>query len=442
MNSSKILEILSLYNRFWNINQIEAGIPRDLLPACLSQLGNREVLVLKGIRRCGKSTLMAQVINELLKQGVNPVSILRVNLEEPLFSTENSVDLLEQIYQVYREKIWPEGKCWIFLDEIQQVPGWESWVRGRLETEDLKIFVTGSSSHLLSHEIGTRLTGRNISFEVFPLSFAEFLRFQDLEVNGELDYIAKKSTIRKAFIEYLQYGGFPEVVLRTSTDDKELLLKQYFDDLVYRDIVSRYEIRDVANLRNLAIYLLTQVARQTSITKLRNNFSISQDKTENYISAILESYLLFKIRLFSCSLKQSMRAGFKPYAIDTGLRNRVAFSFSEDLGWLVENVVGIFLLREYEEVFFTKNGSEIDFVVKEGMRITKRIQVWYEDPSVTDIPVRELKGFNQVRDSGGELILVTNDYEGVIESGSGQVRCVPIIKFLLGMGDKISPQVS
>ncbi|HWQ65894.1 MAG TPA: DUF4143 domain-containing protein [Methanospirillum sp.] len=154
-------------------------------------------------------------------------------------------------------------------------------------------------------------------------------------------------------------------MLRRSPEDKELLLKQYFDDLVYRDIVSRHEIRDVVNLRNLAIYLLTQVARQTSITKLKNNFSISQDKTENYVSAIMESYLVFDIRAFSWSQKQSMRGGFKPYAIDTGLRNRVAFSFSEDLGWLVENVVAISLLREYKEIFFAKNGNGVDFVVKE-----------------------------------------------------------------------------
>lgn len=374
---------------------------------------------------------MAQVIKALLEQGVNPVAILRVNLEEPLFSTEYSVDLLEQIYRVYRERVWPEGKCWLFLDEVQQIPGWESWVRGRLETEDLKIFVTGSSSQLLSREIGTRLTGRNISFEVFPLSFTEFLRFHHIEIKREIDYIDKKPIIRNLFDKYLQFGGFPEVVLRESSDDKELLLSQYFDDLVFRDIVSRYEIRDVANLRNLAIYLLTQVARQTSITKLKNNFSISQDKTENYVSAIMESYLLYELREFSYSMKKSMRAGFKPYAIDTGLRNRVAFSFSGDLGWLVENVVAVSLRRDHKEVFFSKNGNEIDFLVKEGMKITKRIQVWYEDPSIIDIPTREYAGFPPIEKEGAESILVTNDYEGIIGGVSGQVRCIPVIKYLL-----------
>jgi uncharacterized protein len=433
MNSNKILEMLYSYNRFWKTGMIEAGIERDLLPVCISQLDNPEVLVLKGIRRCGKSTLMAQIIWELLKRGENSAAILRINLEEPLLSTETSVELLEQIYRVYREKVNPSGKCWLFLDEIQQIPGWESWVRGRLETEELKIFVTGSSSHLLSGEIGTKLTGRNISFEVFPLSFKEFLRFRDITVTGEFDYVANKPVIRNLFNEYLHYGGFPEVVLRTSIEDKEILLKQYFDDLVYRDIISRYEIRDVGSLRNIAIYLLTQVARQTSITKLKNNFSISQDKTENYVSAIMESYLLFDLRMFSFSMKQSMRAGFKPYAIDTGLRNRVSFSFSEDIGWLVENVVASFLVKQYEDVFFSKEGGETDFVVKEGLKITKRIQVWYDDPSVSDIPERELAGLKAIDQINSESLLVTNDFEGVIDYENGPVRCIPIIKLLLGV---------
>ena len=155
----------------------------------------------------------------------------------------------------------------------------------------------------------------------------------------ELDFLARKATVRKLFNDYLKYGGFPDVVLKESNDDKELLLKNYFEDLLYRDIVTRYEIRDVSNLRNLAVYLLTNVAKLTSITKLKNNFTISQDKTENYVSAIMESYLLFQLQMFSYSLKSSMRAGFKPYAIDTGLRNRIAFAFSEEMGWLVENVV-------------------------------------------------------------------------------------------------------
>jgi hypothetical protein len=319
------------------------------------------------------------------------------------------------------------------MDEVQNIPGWESWVRGRSETEDIKIFVTGSSSQMLSREIGTKLTGRNVSFEVFPLSFAEFLRFNNLEFDTELEYAAKKATVRKVFTDYLRHGGFPEVVLRESADDKELLLKGYFEDLLYRDIVTRYEIRDVATLRNLAVYLLTNVAKQTSITKLKKNFTISQDKTENYVSAIMESYLLFQLQMFSYSLKSTLRAGFKPYAIDTGLRNRIAFAFAEDMGWLVENVVFCHLKRHHEEVFYETSGGDTDFVVKEGVKITKRIQVWYDDVSVTTVPERELACFQKslLGHESAESILLTNDLEDSIHIGATKVQCIPVVKFLL-----------
>jgi hypothetical protein len=436
MQTAKLYEIISSYNRFWTSGNIDAGVKRDILPACLGQLDSKEVVVLKGVRRCGKSTLMAQVIRELLARNVQPTAILRVNLEEPLFSSEYSVELLEQIYRTYREKVQPEGKCWLFMDEVQTVPGWEGWVRGRSETENIKIFVTGSSAQMLSREIGTKLTGRNVSFEVYPLSFREFLRFNSLEVESDLVYMARKATIRKFFNDYLKYGGFPEVVLKEATEDKELLLKNYFEDMLYRDIVTRYEIRDVANLRNLAVYLLTNVAKLTSISKLKHNFTISQDKTENYVSAIMESYLLFQLQMFSYSLKSTMRAGFKPYAIDTGLRNRVAFAFSEDLGWLVENVVFCHLKRHHEEVYYHSNGSDTDFVVKEGMKITKRIQVWYEDVSESAIPDRELICFRKPLEGheAAETILLTNDYEDVIDTGAARIQCVPVAKFLLGLG--------
>lgn len=435
MRSAKLLEILSNHNRFWLSGRIEAGVERDILPACLRQVDSKEVVVIKGVRRCGKSTLMAQIIRALLARGERPTAILRVNLEEPLFSSEYSTDLLEQIYRLWRERVQPEGRCLLFLDEVQNIRSWERWVRGRTDTEDLKVFVTGSSSQLLSREVGTKLTGRQVSFEVFPLSFPEYLRFKGMMVITSLEYEAGKAAIRRHLADYLQYGGFPEVVLKEPVEDKELLLKGYFEDLLYRDIVARHEVRDVANLRNLAVYLLTNIARPTSINKLKRNFSISQDKTEHYVSAILESCLLSRLQMFSYSLKSTLRAGFKPYAVDTGLRNRVAFSFSEDLGWLAENAVYTHLMREHEEVYFLADGGETDFLVKEGTRIVKRIQVWYGDTGETAIPDRELAAFRTLSagPGEGECILVTNDYEDSIDAGATRVACVPLVKFLLSL---------
>ncbi len=433
MNEAKLIEILTAYNGFWKSGAIESGIQRDILSTCLDHLDVKEVMVIMGVRRGGKSTLVAQIIDHLLTNGVNPASILRVNLEEPLFSPEYSPDLLEQIYRIYRERVYPQGKAWIFLDEIQNIPRWEAWVRGRSESEDVKLFVTGSSAQMLSREIGTKLTGRHISFEVYPLSFGEYLRFKDIFIRDELDYANQKVMARNLFLEYLHYGGFPEVVLRSQKEDKEILLKQYFEDILYRDIATRYEIRDTANLRNLLVYLLTNISRPTSINKLRKNFTISQDKTENYVSAILESCLVFQLQKSSFSLKAAQRAGFKPYGIDTGVRNRVAFSFSRDMGHLVENAVFCHLKRRYEHVFFLKNDTETDFVVKEGLDLIKRIQVWYDDAAQPSIPDRELASFREtgLGQRSMENILITNDYEDVLDLGCTQVLCIPAAKYLL-----------
>jgi uncharacterized protein len=434
MEDGKLFEILNSYNRFWATGRLDTGIPRDLLVRCIRQLDQKEVIMLKGVRRSGKSTLMAQMIGALLAKGKKPAQILCINLEEPLFAAEYSLELLERIYRLYREKIHPSGRCFLFLDEIQNIPEWERWVRGRSETENLKVVTTGSSSSLLSREVGAKLTGRHVSFELFPLSFAEFLRFKGLQVDSNEAYFAQKPVIRSLFAEYRKYGGFPEVVLRDEAEDKELLLKQYFEDILHRDVVSRTEIRDTLTLQNLAVFLLSNIGRLTSVSNLKKNFGVSQDKVENYASALMESYLLYRLSKLEPSLKKSIRARFKPYAIDTGLRNRVAFSFSEDSGWLAENIVLNHLRSRHEEIYYDSNGGEVDFVVKEGMKITRSIQVWHADAAETAIPEREFAAF-KIKDGGAkrECFLITNDVTRTVKAGGTQIQCVPLVLFLLDL---------
>lgn len=435
MEDGKLFEILNSYNRFWATGRIDTGIPRDLLVRCIRQLNKKEAVLLKGVRRSGKSTLMAQMIGALFENGKKPAQVLRINLEEPLFAAEYSIELLEQIYRLYREKIYPSGRCYLFLDEIQNIPEWERWVRGRGETENLKIVITGSSSRLLSREVGAKLTGRHVSFELFPLSFAEFLRFKGLQVGSIESYFEQKPVIRSLFAEYRKYGGFPEVVLRDEAEDKELLLKQYFEDILHRDVVSRIEIRDTLTLQNLAVFLMSHIGRLTSVSNLKKNFGVSQDKVENYASALLESYLLYRLPKLELSMKKSIRARFKPYAIDTGLRNRVAFSFSEDSGWLAENIVLNHLRSRHEEIYYESNGGEVDFVIKEGMKITRSIQVWHANAAETAIPEREFAAF-KIRGKAAEkrdCLMITNDWSGAMKVGGKQIQCMPLILFLLDL---------
>jgi len=248
------------------------------------------------------------------------------------------------------------------------------------------------------------------------------------------DYYAQKPLIRHLFNEYLRFGGFPAVVLKESEEDKALLLRQYFEDILYRDVIAGNAIRDAVTFRNLAVYLMTNIGRLTSVNNLKNNFGVSQDKIEHYTAALLETYLIHRLPKFSYSLKKSLRDRFKTYAIDTGLRNRVAFSFSEDAGWLAENAVLNHLKVDAEEIYYDGNGNETDFVVKEGVKVTQRIQVWYADPGETAIPERELRYFAV---SGGfpptVNVLITNDIEQELTVADIKVQCLPLILFLLAI---------
>ena len=221
------------------------------------------------------------------------------------------------------------------------------------------------------------------------------------------------------------------MVLKKDREDKALLLKHYFEDIVYRDVVSRSQIRDTLTLKNLAVYLLSNVGNLTSVTKLKNNFGISQDKVENYWSALVESYLLAPLLIFSYSAKIRARAGFKVYAVDPGIRNRIAFSFSGDTGRLVENVVFNHLRQTCEELSYEADGHETDFLVKEGAAVTRRVQVWYGDTAETEIPAREAASFATSSATEGENLLLTNDLEGEITVGSKKIRTLPVIKFLI-----------
>lgn len=223
MEKLEILEILNDWN-YWN-KELPSTIPRDFYDKKItSYLENDEIIVLKGIRRCGKSTLLINQIKQLLKNGVNKNDILFVNLEDPRFTNHLSVELLGRIKDVYLEFINPQGKPYIFLDEIQNIPFWEKWVNKEYELGLSRIGITGSNSSMLSSEIASTLSGRYLSIEVFPLSFDEFLRFKGLHVNTKLDFVDKKIELNRAFEEYRQFGAFPKVLAYKEAEKKNCLL--------------------------------------------------------------------------------------------------------------------------------------------------------------------------------------------------------------------------
>lgn len=425
------LQRLSEANPWWvkkRVPEDMKGTARSEYATVLRSVGIREVTILTGVRRSGKSTLMYQMIDDLLGAGVAPEQILFVNLED----TKLSRDSLEDIYSAYRENINPDKKAYVFLDEVHKRRRWESWVRNRYDNQNCKFVISGSCSHLLKKEYSTLLTGRNITFDIFPLSFGEFLSFRKIELDP--DKLRKgvilendKHMILNALGEYMNFGGFPAVFFREE-EFKMRLLAQYFDDIIYKDIVDRYNLNS-QKVRDLALYLLTNFTGFVSLRNLRNTLGLSYKSIRDYVSYFNEAFLLFTLEHFSYSMKEQKTRPSKAYCIDNGLRNAVSFKFSKDEGKLAENLVFLALkIRGKRDVYYWKARGEVDFVVKNRDQSLTAINVSYAD----EIDERETRALAEFRSQFGkarELLVITRD----LEKMEHDMRFVPLWKWLLSL---------
>jgi uncharacterized protein len=425
------IEKLNEWNPWWEnkelIKELE-GKHRPQYDLLINSFKIKEVTIITGIRRAGKSTLMYQMINTLLKKGVDETQILFVNLED----NKLSKDSLDEIYFAYRENINPFKKAYIFLDEIHKRDAWESWIRKKYDLKtNNKFVISGSCSYLLKKEYSTLLTGRNISFEVFPLSFKEFLLFNNIDLN--IDKIKKGIVLEKTKLivniqlkEYLNIGGFPEIVSKQKTY-KIKVLEQYFDDILYKDIIDRYNLNS-QKTKDLALFLMTNFTSLISLRNLRNVLQMSYDTIKDYIYYYKEAFLFFRLDHFSYSLKVQKTNASKIYCIDNGLRNAVSFKFSKDEGKLVENSVFIEFKRRKKEVYYWHNSKkqEVDFVIKNKDSSLSAINVSYTN----DINKREINGlleFKKEFKQCKELIILTKD----LEKKEKGIKFIPLWKWLL-----------
>ncbi|OGT25492.1 MAG: hypothetical protein A3I77_04180 [Gammaproteobacteria bacterium RIFCSPLOWO2_02_FULL_42_14] len=367
--------ILSRWNR-WGSATLSSGIARQITRNIYPVIHTKEIVVLIGMRRAGKTTILFQLMDHLESSGIPKEAMLHVNFEEPALAANLNTDFLDELYNDYRANIFPKGKAYLFFDEIQNVPQWERWVRARNESEEIKIFLTGSSANLMSRELGTVLTGRHVSFIVSPLCFSEYLQFQKIDVPAKKTKLPASHDIQFALEKYLQWGGLPEVVLSQSDDRRELLLRQYFDDLLFKDVAMRHEIRDIALLRHLAVYLMTQTASLVSFHRIAKQFSISIEKAGTYCVFLQEAFLIDCLSFFSLKTAERNRHPFKVHAADLGLRNIIALSGSPDRGRLIETAVFHQLRNKFKnELYYWKGKHEIDFLRREKNVVKELIQV-------------------------------------------------------------------
>ncbi len=338
------------------------------------------VSIISGIRRCGKSTLMRQIIATKPQQPK-----IFINFEDSRFSAFD-VDDFAKLKSILEEN-YPDAEY--YFDEIQNINEWERFVRV-LHDSGKSIYVTGSNASLLSVELGTKLTGRHLLTELFPFSYTEYLAYRQ-EIAGE-----------QSFSKYLFTGGFPDYLKTGNTD----ILHQLYNDVVMRDIVVRYGLKDQRLLREFGIYLLSNVGKEFSYHSLRKIFSIGSTNTvSNYVSYFENSYLLFQIPKLTWSIKKQIINPKKIYGIDTGLIHTNSLSFSNDKGRLLENMVFLALRNAGKSIFYFKETNECDFVYKQYNKVEGAIQVCYQ-----------LTAENQKREINGllEAIKQQNLSEGLI----------------------------
>jgi predicted AAA+ superfamily ATPase len=434
LDKTEIIEILNEWN-YWN-KDCPTTKRREIFDAKIERFIDKdEIIVIKGIRRSGKSSLMLNSIKNLISKGIDIRNILFVNLEDPRFINHLSTDLLQTIKEVYLEYLNPTQKPYIYLDEVQNIPNWEKWVNKEYELKQSKIIISGSNSSMLSSEIASSLSGRYLSINVYPLSFKEYLEFKGIELRSKLDIVNKKIELNREFENYLKYGGFPKVVEYAELDKKELLIT-YKDSILLKDIVARYNLKEFKKLEEISAFLLANSGISQNVNKLKNNFHISYDMASAYLEYLIKAYMIFEVNKFDYSLKKQNMNDKKYYSIDLGLSNIMRTANLQTRGSDLETVVFLELLRRGYKVYYykTSNSLECDFLVEEENQISKLIQV---TTSLKDEKTkkRELRSFvktiNELQLKDVQCIVIYEDKTDLFEYENTQINGYNIKEWLL-----------
>ena len=392
---------------------------REILDEILNWFNDNRVIILTGIRRSGKSTILRQIMQ-------NKDNYCYVNFEDERF-----IDFRAQDFELLNEvliEVYSNPKIY-FFDEVQNIEKFELFVR-RLQDQGKKIVMTGSNASLLSKELGTRLTGRYKSFEVYPFSFNEYLHFKEVAFNKEWFYAAeKKVKLIKLFEEYFQNGGFPEYLKNKDND----YIRTIFENILYRDIIARYSIKRQKIIKELVNMLATNVSSLFTYNSLKKSLGLSNSITvKEYISYLNNSYLFFELQKFDFSVKRQLNAPKKIYLIDS-VFNQLGLNFSKNKGRILENIVFIELKRRNKEVYYYSNKNECDFVVKEGTKIKEVIQVCYVlNESSKE---REINGLLESMEKFKikESLILTHEQEENIKIKNKKIKVMPVWRWLMNL---------
>lgn len=399
-------------------NKSEELIDRDLNIDYF--LKGNEIVIISGIRRCGKSSLL-KIISKKIKGNKLFLNFDDIRLTD--FTTDNFQDIKAIAHEIFNDK-----NITYFLDEVQNANNWERWVNN-LYSENIKVFVTGSNSKLLSSEISTYLTGRNKIIKLYPFSFREFLRYHNINKTKNLT-TAEKNEIFREFLDYFEIGGFPCIIKNNDIN----LSKQYFEDIFNKDVLNRYQIKQIKEIKDLILYLFSNSGRTYSYSTLKQITKIKSLSTiKNYIDFFKNVFLLYTIEKFDYSLKKQKISSSKVYIADNSFFKTISFNFSENKGKRLENLVFLELIRKGREVYYHFDKKECDFVIKNGLKVTFIIQVSLELDDLR-IRKREIDGLMDAMKKYNlkQGHILTLEEEETITKSKKKIFVMPVWKWLLG----------
>lgn len=400
-------------------------IDREAIGRILKLMELDMPIFISGVRRCGKSSLLRLVKDRL---NLKEKQFLYVNFNDERL-TDFPVEDFQKIIDFMNENEYLKNPV-LFIDEIQETNGWEKWV-DRIK-QNYTIIITGSNSKLLSREISTILTGRSISLSLTPFTFKEFLNAKGIDTKEWKIDLKAQAKIRSSFKEFLNSGGFPKWVI----SDQKIVLSELYENILYRDIIQRFSNKQAKLIKEISVYLLSNIATPITVRALSKTVEVKNTSTTKAIlDAFENAFLYFFINKFEYSIRKQVQNPKKIYCIDNGFPTTLGFKFSDDRGRLLENLVAIDLKRRNMEIFYFKENAECDFIAKEGISVKLAIQVAYE-----------INGNNEKREVTGLLsalnklklkegLILTYDTEGKKTIGDKKIIIMPVWKWLLNSED-------
>jgi len=420
LNTEKLIKVIG----FWR--DTVGSFPlvtRDIVSSI--DLRTKEIVDITGVRRAGKSSIF-----KLLILNLDRAMCLYINFEDPFFIENNSADIIEDLIEVYRANFSINLK-YLFFDEIQNISGWERAIRKFRDSGKYKIFITGSSSKLLSSELSSSLTGRHLSYTVFPFSFREYLSYHKVEHSNIKQIAINRAGIIKHFTDYLARGGFPEVVLT----ENFVLLRDYFYDIVQKDVMARHNIRQKEVLERIGMFLLTNSSKQFSLNSIQHTFGISFELARDYVNYFKETFLFLELKQFSFSLKKQEKAAKKIYCVDLGMATTVSFKFSDDRGRLLEHVVFLELCMSGADIYYYKNrnNQEVDFFIRAKKKELIQVCWTLEDERTSNREINALlNSMDELKLSEALVLTYNTEREFIIRKK--RIVAMPVWKWILTRG--------